>query len=89
MPMMAAGPMPGAAAEAAVEQTEFTVQLTGVGDKKIQVIKVVRELTGLGLAEAKALVDKAPNPVKEGISKDEALSIKAKLEEVGAQIDIK
>ncbi len=89
MPMMAAGPMPGVAAEAAVEQTEFTVQLTGVGDKKIQVIKVVRELTGLGLAEAKALVDKAPNPVKEGISKDEALSIKAKLEEVGAQIDIK
>ena len=89
MPMMA-GSMPGAAAaEAAVEQTEFTVMLLSSGDKKIQVIKVVRELTGLGLKEAKDLVDKCPNPVKEGISKDEALSIKAKLEEVGAQIDIK
>jgi large subunit ribosomal protein L7/L12 len=89
MPMMA-GPMPGAAAaEAAVEQTEFTVMLLSSGDKKIQVIKVVRELTGLGLKEAKDLVDNCPNPVKEGISKDEALSMKAKLEEVGAQIDIK
>ena len=91
MPMMA-GPMPGVAAggaEAAVEQTEFTVQLLSAGDKKIQVIKVVRELTGLGLKEAKDLVDNCPNPVKEGISKDEALSMKAKLEEVGAQIDVK
>jgi len=89
VPMMA-GSMPGAAAaEAAIEQTEFTVMLLSSGDKKIQVIKVVRELTGLGLKEAKDLVDKCPNPVKEGISKDEALSIKAKLEEVGAQIDIK
>jgi large subunit ribosomal protein L7/L12 len=87
---MMAGPMPGAAAaEAAFEQTEFTVMLLSSGDKKIQVIKVVRELTGLGLKEAKDLVDKCPNPVKEGISKDEALSVKAKLEEVGAQIDIK
>lgn len=91
MPMMA-GPMPGVAAggaEAAAEQTEFTVQLLSAGDKKIQVIKVVRELTGLGLKEAKDLVDNCPNPVKEGITKDEALSMKAKLEEVGAQIDIK
>ena len=89
VPMMA-GSMPGAAAaEAAIEQTEFTVMLLSSGDKKIQVIKVVRELTGLGLKEAKDLVDKCPNPVKEGISKDEALSVKAKLEEVGAQIDIK
>jgi large subunit ribosomal protein L7/L12 len=91
MPMMA-GPMPGAAAggaEAAVEQTEFNVVLLGSGDKKIQVIKVVRELTGLGLKEAKDLVDNCPNNVKEGISKDEALAMKAKLEEVGAQIDIK
>ncbi len=91
MPMMA-GPMQGVAAggaEAAVEQTEFNVMLNSAGDKKIQVIKVVRELTGLGLKEAKDLVDKCPNPVKEGVSKDEALSMKAKLEEVGAQIDIK
>jgi len=82
----AAGP---AAAEAAEEQTEFTVQLTAVGDKKIQVIKVVRELTGLGLKEAKDVVDGAPKPVKEGVSKDEAEAAKAKLEEVGATIDIK
>ena len=92
MPMMAAGAMPGVGAggaEPAVEKTEFTVMLTGVGDKKIQVIKVVRELTGLGLKEAKDLVDNCPNPVKEGVSKDEALAMKTKLEEVGAQIDIK
>jgi large subunit ribosomal protein L7/L12 len=90
MPMMAGMAMPAAGGEAAAfEQTEFAVMLMGVGDKKIQVIKVVRELTGLGLKEAKDLVDKAPNPVKEGVSKEEALSIKAKLEEVGAQIDIK
>lgn len=90
MPMMAGMAMPAAGGEAAAfEQTEFTVMLMGAGDKKIQVIKVVRELTGLGLKEAKDLVDKAPNPVKEGVSKEEALSVKAKLEEVGAQIDIK
>lgn len=91
MPMMAGMAMPaaGGGTEAAVEQTEFTVMLTAVGDKKIQVIKVVRELTGLGLKEAKVLVDNAPNAVKEGVSKDEAMSVKAKLEEVGAQIDIK
>ncbi len=81
-----------AAAGAAVEeeeQTEFTVHLTGVGDKKIQVIKVVRAITGLGLKEAKDLVESAPCAVKEGVSKDEAEQFKAKLEEVGAIIDIK
>ena len=78
-----------AAAEAAEEKTEFDVVLTGVGDKKIQVIKVVREITALGLKEAKDLVDGAPKPVKEGISKDEAEEIKKKFEDVGATIDIK
>ena len=70
-------------------QTEFTVVLTGVGDKKIQVIKVVRAITGLGLKEAKTLVEAAPTEVKEGLSKDEAEEIKTKLEEVGAIIDLK
>ena len=89
-PVAVAMAAPGAgAAEAAEEQTEFTVQLTGVGDKKIQVIKVVRELTGLGLKEAKDLVEAAPKAVKEGVSKEEAEAAKAKLEEVGATIDIK
>lgn len=87
MPMAGAGA--GAVAEAPVEQTEFDVVLTGSGDKKIQVIKVVRELTGLGLKEAKAVVDEAPKPVKQGISKDEAESVKQKLEEVGATVEIK
>jgi large subunit ribosomal protein L7/L12 len=86
---VAAAPGAGGGEEAAEEQTEFTVQLTGVGDKKIQVIKVVRELTGLGLKEAKDLVEAAPKAVKEGISKDEAAAAKAKLEEVGATVDIK
>jgi large subunit ribosomal protein L7/L12 len=91
MPMMAGAVMagPAAGAEAAVEKTEFNVVLTSAGDKKIQVIKVVRELTGLGLKEAKDLVDKAPGNVKEGISKDEAMSVKAKLEEVGGNVEIK
>jgi large subunit ribosomal protein L7/L12 len=82
---------PAVAAEAAVveEQTEFTVILKDGGDKKVQVIKVVRELTNLGLKEAKALVDGAPAPVKEGVSKDEAASIKAKLEEAGGVAEIK
>jgi large subunit ribosomal protein L7/L12 len=80
---------PGAGDEAAEEQTEFTVQLTGFGDKKIQVIKVVRELTGLGLKEAKDLVEAAPKAVKEGLSKEDAEAAKAKLEDVGATIDIK
>jgi large subunit ribosomal protein L7/L12 len=85
------GMMPGAGGEAAAEeeQTEFDVILTGVGDKKIQVIKVVRELTGLGLKEAKAVVDGAPGPVKEKVSKDEAANMKAKLEEVGGTVEVK
>ena len=78
-----------AAAAPAVEKDEFTVMLTEAGEKKIQVIKVVRELTGLGLKEAKDLVDGAPKLVKEGVSKDEAASIKKKFEEVGAQVEIK
>jgi len=82
----------GGAAETAApaeEKTEFSVVLSAVGDKKIQVIKVVRELTGLGLKEAKDLVDGAPKPVKEGVSKEEAEKIKAKLTEVGATVEIK
>ena len=82
----AAGP---AAATPAEEQTEFTVVLAGIGEKKIQVIKVVRELTGLGLKEAKDLVDGAPKPVKEGVSKAEAAEIKKKLEEAGATVELK
>jgi large subunit ribosomal protein L7/L12 len=74
---------------AAEEQTAFDVVLTGVGDKKIQVIKVVRVITGLGLKEAKDLVDGAPQPVKEGVAQDEADSIKAQLEEAGASVEIK
>jgi large subunit ribosomal protein L7/L12 len=90
VPMAAAAPAAGGATEAATEeQTEFAVMLNAAGDKKIQVIKVVREITALGLKEAKELVDKAPNPVKEGVSKDEAQQIKDKLEEVGAQVEIK
>jgi len=90
MPMMAAMPMPGGAAAAAVEeQTEFDVVLQAAGEKKIQVIKVVREVTGLGLKEAKDLVDGAPKPVKEKITKEEAASIKQKLEENGATVEIK
>jgi len=83
---------PGAAAAAPVEveeQTEFDVILTAVGDKKVNVIKVVREITALGLKEAKDLVDSAPKPVKEKVSKEEAEAIKAKLTEVGASVDIK
>jgi large subunit ribosomal protein L7/L12 len=79
----------GGAAAAAVEQTEFNVILTGSGDKKIQVIKVVRELTGLGLKEAKDLVDGAPKPVKEGISKAEAEDVKKKIEEAGGSVELK
>jgi len=79
----------GAVAEAPVEQTEFDVILTSSGDKKIQVIKEVRAITSLGLKEAKALVDEAPKPVKQGVSKDEAASIKQKLEEVGAVVEVK
>jgi large subunit ribosomal protein L7/L12 len=90
-PMMAMpmGGMPGAGAAVAEEKTEFDVVLNGAGDKKIQVIKVVRELTGLGLKEAKDLVDGAPKTVKEKVSKQEAADMKAKLEEQGATVEIK
>jgi large subunit ribosomal protein L7/L12 len=84
-----AGAGAGAAAPAVEEQTEFDVILTGAGEKKIQVIKVVREITGLGLKEAKDLVDGAPKTVKEGVSKDEAAQLKAKLEEQGAGVELK
>ena len=87
---VAAAPGAGAAAAApAVEKDEFTVVLTGSGDKKIQVIKVVRELTGLGLKEAKDLVDGAPKPVKEGVSKAEAEDIKKKLTDAGGSVELK
>ena len=76
-------------AAAAEEQTEFTVELTAAGDQKAKVIKAVREATGLGLKEAKAVVDGAPAPVKEGVSKEEAEELKAKLEEVGASVTVK
>jgi len=90
MPM--AMPMAGGAAPAAVaveEQTEFTVTLTDVGGNKINVIKVVREVTSLGLKEAKDLVESAPKPIKEGVTKDEAASIKKKFEDAGAKVEIK
>src|SRR5262245_43684051 len=87
MPGVAGGGAAPAAAEE--EKTEFDLVLTGAGDKKIQVIKVVRELTGLGLKEAKAVVDEAPKPVKEKVSKAEAEDMKKKLEEVGATVEIK
>jgi large subunit ribosomal protein L7/L12 len=80
---------PGAAAAAVEEKTEFTVVLTAVGEKKIEVIKEVRALTGLGLKEAKDLVEGAPKPVKEGVNKDEAAKIKATLEKVGAKVELK
>ena len=86
----AAGPAGGGGAAAAVpEKEDFTVVLAGAGDKKIQVIKVVRELTGLGLKEAKDLVDAAPKPVKEAVARDEAEKVKAALEEQGAKVEIK
>jgi len=85
----AAAVAPGAAATAVEEKTSFDVVLSAAGEKKIQVIKVVRELTGLGLKEAKELVDGVPKPVKTGITKEEADSIKAKLEEQGATVELK
>ncbi len=85
----APGAAAGAAAAPAEEQTEFTVHLTNAGEKKINVIKEVRAITGLGLKEAKDLVEGAPKVVKEGVSKDEAAKIKKQLEEAGAQVDIK
>lgn len=86
---VAAAPVAGGAAAAAEEKTDFEVVLASAGDQKIKVIKVVREITGLGLAEAKALVDGAPKTIKESASKEEAEEIKAKLEEVGAGVELK
>jgi large subunit ribosomal protein L7/L12 len=89
MMMAGAGPAAGAAAPAAEEQTEFTVILTAAGANKINVIKAVREVTSLGLKEAKDLVDGAPKPVKEGISKEEAETIKKKFVDAGASVEVK
>ena len=86
---MAAPAAGGAAAPAEEAKTEFNVVMTAVGDQKIKVIKVVREITGLGLKEAKDLVDNAPKAIKEGVSKDEAEEIKKKLEEAGAKVELK
>ena len=84
------GPPPAGAAAAPVEeQTEFTVVLTAIGDKKIEVIKEVRAITGLGLKEAKDLVEGAPKPVKEGVNKDDAAKLKAQLEKAGAKVELK
>lgn len=93
-PMAFAGPMPGgaggaAAAEPVEEQTEFDVVLLDGGSNKIQAIKVVRELTGLGLREAKAAVEETPSKIKEGVSKDDAAAARAKLEEVGAKVEVR
>ena len=88
-PVAVAAPAAGGGAAPAEEKTEFDVVLTGAGDKKIQVIKVVRAITGLGLKEAKDLVESAPKAVKEGVAKDEAEKLKKELEEVGALVDIK
>ena len=90
MPMaVAAGPATGGAAAAAEEQTEFTVILKEFGENKIAVIKAVREVTTLGLKEAKDLVEGAPKPIKEGVNKEEAATIKKKLEEAGAKVEVK
>jgi large subunit ribosomal protein L7/L12 len=89
MAAVGAGAAGGAAAPVEEEKTEFTPHLTVIGEKKIQVIKVIREITGLGLKEAKDLVDNAPNPVKENVSREEATSIQNKLREVGATVEIK
>ncbi|MBO5042354.1 MAG: 50S ribosomal protein L7/L12 [Clostridia bacterium] len=88
-PVAVAGAVAGAAAPAAEEKTEFDVIMTGFGDKKLNVIKVIREITGLGLKEAKDMVEGCPKAVKEGVSKDEADKIKAQLEEAGASVEIK
>ncbi|MCJ2020184.1 MULTISPECIES: 50S ribosomal protein L7/L12 [unclassified Methylobacterium] len=86
---VAAGPAAGGGAAAVEEQTEFTVVLTAAGDKKIEVIKEVRAITGLGLKEAKDLVEGAPKPVKEAVTKDEAEKLKAQLEKAGAKVELK
>jgi large subunit ribosomal protein L7/L12 len=85
----AAAPAAGGAAAAAEEQTEFTVILAAAGENKVNTIKAVREITGLGLKEAKDLVDGAPKPVKEGVNKADAEAVKKKLEEVGAKVEVK
>ncbi|MEX0915479.1 MAG: 50S ribosomal protein L7/L12 [Wenzhouxiangellaceae bacterium] len=85
----AAAPAAGGEAAAAEEQTEFDVVLSGFGEKKVQVIKAIRGITGLGLKEAKELVEGAPSPVKEGVNKDEAAEIKKQLEEAGATVEVK
>jgi len=87
--MAVAGPAAGAGAAAAEEQTEFTVMLNAAGDKKVEVIKVVRAVTGLGLKEAKDLVDGAPKAVKEGVSKADAEALKMQLEDAGAKVEVK
>ena len=87
--MMAAGPAEGAGGAQAEEKTEFDVIITAAGDKKIAVIKEVRAITGLGLKDAKALVDEVPKPVKEGVAKEEAEALKSQLEEAGAQVELK
>jgi large subunit ribosomal protein L7/L12 len=84
-----AGPAAGAGAEAAEEKTEFDVILKSPGGSKLAIVKLVKELTGLGLKEAKELVDAAPGPLKEGVSKDEAESLKSQLEEAGAEVELK
>ena len=84
-----AGPVAGGDAQAAEEKTSFDVVLTNAGGQKLQVVKLVKDITGLGLKEAKALVDSAPAPVKEGVSKDEAETIKNQLVEVGAEVEVK
>ena len=89
MAMPMAGGAAGGGAAAAEEKTEFTVTLTDIGSAKINVIKVVREVTSLGLKEAKDLVESAPKPIKEGVSKDEAAAIKKKFEEAGAKVEVK
>ncbi|HKW02000.1 MAG TPA: 50S ribosomal protein L7/L12 [Vicinamibacterales bacterium] len=89
MAMPMAGGAAGGGAAAAEEKTEFTVTLTDVGGNKINVIKVVREVTSLGLKEAKDLVESAPKPIKEGVNKDEAAAIKKKFEEAGAKVEVK
>jgi large subunit ribosomal protein L7/L12 len=89
MAMPMAGGAAGGGAAAAEEKTEFTVMLTDIGTAKINVIKVVREVTSLGLKEAKDLVESAPKPIKEGVSKDEAAAIKKKFEEAGAKVEVK
>ncbi len=89
MPMAAMGAVAGGGGDAPEEKTEFDIILTAIGDKKINVIKAVREVTSLGLKEAKDLVESAPKPIKEGITKEEAETIKKKFEEAGAQVELK